>query len=144
MQAVAVDGDVCDWPGSTSTVRAERFEGEQMGVDAAAADDIAAGRGQFHLAQAAQHRPGQEDGGADIAAQFGRKLPGADVFSLQGDVAAAVAQHAHAQVLQQLEHRAHIADAGHIVQRHRFVGEEDGGKHGQRGIFVSRHAYLAV
>jgi len=50
---------------------AQLLEGEEMRVEAAAADDIAAGRRQRHLAAAGQQRAGEQDRGADPRAELG-------------------------------------------------------------------------
>ena len=58
---------------------AELFERQEMGVEPAPADDVAAGRRQHHLAAAGQQRPGQQDRGADPRAQHRIEIGGANV-----------------------------------------------------------------
>jgi hypothetical protein len=61
---------------------AQLLEGEEMRVEATAADDVAAGRRQRHLAAAGEQRPGQQDRGADPRAEFGIEIGGADFLGV--------------------------------------------------------------
>ena len=64
---------------------AQLLEGEEMRVETTAADDVAAGRRQRHLAAARQQRPGQQDGGADPRAEFGIEIGGADFLGVDSE-----------------------------------------------------------
>ena len=64
---------------------AELLEGEEMGVEAPPADDVAAGRGQHHLAAAGEQRPRQQDRGADPRAENRIEIGGANVLGVNGE-----------------------------------------------------------
>ena len=51
-------------------LRAQRLQRQQVRVDAAPADAVAAGQRQIALAEAAQHRAGQQHGAADLLEQL--------------------------------------------------------------------------
>jgi hypothetical protein len=53
---------------------AEPGQGEEVRVHAPAADDVAAGRRQHHVADPGEHGPGEQDGCPD--ARGGRRRPG--------------------------------------------------------------------
>jgi hypothetical protein len=59
---------------------AQLLEGQEMRVEAAPADDVAAGRRQ-RLAAAGQQRARQQDRGADSRAEFGIEIGGADFLA---------------------------------------------------------------
>ncbi len=59
---------------------AELLEGQEMRVETPAADDVAAGRRQRHLAAAGQQRPRQQDRGADPRAQLRIEIGGANAL----------------------------------------------------------------
>ena len=64
------------------TFGAQLLERQDMGVDAPAADHVAAGRRQHHLAAAGEQRPGQQDRGADARAKHGIEVGGPDVLGV--------------------------------------------------------------
>ena len=49
---------------------AEVLEGVEVGVEAAAADEVAAGRRHLGGAEAGQQRAGEQEGGADLAGEL--------------------------------------------------------------------------
>ena len=60
--------------GSPSTSAPRRAEGQQVGVHAPAADEVAARQRQVHLAAAGEQRPGQQQRGPQAAAEVGVEL----------------------------------------------------------------------
>ena len=68
---------------------AELLEGQEMRVEPAPADDVAAGRRQHHLAAARQQRPRQQDRGADPRAELRIEIGGANAFGVDGERVAA-------------------------------------------------------
>ena len=117
--------------------RAQLLEGEKMRVEAAAADDIAAGRRQRHLAAAGEQRPGQQDRGADPRAEFGIEISGADVLGVNRERVALLPFGRSADRADQFDQRFGVADARHVFQRDRMLGEQGGGDDRQRGILVA-------
>ena len=49
-----------------------------------------------------------------------------------------------AEVVEQLDHRLDVADARHVRQRHRLVGEQARGEDRQRAVLVPGRADAAV
>ena len=101
-------------------VCSELDQGENVGVDTPAADDVAARRGQQQSAAAGAHGTCQQDGCADPAAhvriEFGRfnifclDLPGVRVNFLKSD----------AKAFDEFPHCQNVADHRDIVQDDRF------------------------
>ena len=54
-------------PAVTVDLGAEVLEGVEVGVEAAATDEVAAGRRHLRLAEAGEQRPGEQERGADLA-----------------------------------------------------------------------------
>ncbi len=61
---------------------AELLEGEEMRVEAPAADHVAAGRRQRYFAAAGEQGTREQDRGADARAQFGVEIGGANVLGV--------------------------------------------------------------
>jgi len=120
-------------------------EAVEMGVDAAAPDHVAARRIELGAAAARQQRPGEEDRGADLAAQRFAQVraldaPRADAHSPP----LAVQLDLSAQLGEQIDHGAHIRDQRQVAEHHRLGGQQARGQHGQRGVLVARHAVHAA
>ena len=95
----------------TSTVAPSAAEGEQVRVDAAAADDVAARRRHVDRALARQQRAGQQDRGADAARRARRRAASLDVGG--ADATAFCPIHATSAPMcgDELEHGLDVADA---------------------------------
>ncbi len=50
----------------------------------------------------------------------------------------------HAHVLEQLAHGRDIAQARHVAQHHRLVGQQGGAKLGQCRVLGARHIHFAI
>src|SRR3954468_9328069 len=116
---------------------AQLLEGEEMRVEATAADDVAAGRRQRHLAAASEQRPGQEERGADPRAEFGIEIGGADFLGVNIKRIARAPLGGSADRADQFDQRLGIADAWYVLQRDRMLGEQSGGDDRQRRILVA-------
>ena len=130
--AVLVRGDL--------DLRAERFQREQMGVHAAAADDVAAGLRDVCRSAAREQRSGQENRGADSLRELcvrsrrhlALRVETNDIFFATFD--------ANAELLDDLEHHADVLNVGKVVQRNRLIGQQTGSEDRQRGILVAASA----
>ena len=116
---------------------AQLLEGQKMRVETAPADDVAAGRRQRHLAAAGQQRPGQQDRGADPRAQLRIEIGGADFLGVDRQRVALVPFGRGADRADQFDQRLGVADARHVFQRDRMLGEQGGGDDRQRGVLVA-------
>ena len=116
---------------------AQLLEGEEMRVETTAADDIAAGRRQRHLAATGQQRPGQQDRGTDPRAEFGIEIGGADFLGVDSKRIACFPFGRSADRADQFDQRLGVADARHVFQRDRMLGEQGGRDDRQRGILVA-------
>ena len=108
-----------------------------MRVEAPPADDVAAGRRQRHLAAAGEQRPGQQDRGADPRAEFGIEIGGADVLGVDRERVARLPFGRGADRADQFDQRLGVADARHVLQRDRMLGEQRGGDDRQRRVLVA-------
>ena len=116
---------------------AERLQGEDMGVDAAAADHVAARERQPHVAAAREQRPGEQDRGADLLADLRVRLVAVDAVGPEGDRARSAGRHGDAEVAEDRDQRLHVSDGGHIRQDHFVVGQERRRDQRQGGVLVA-------
>ena len=114
---------------------AEGFEPAEVEVDGSDADGAAAGERDVGLLAAGDEGPENADrrahGRDDLVGRLDRALVD------EGDVEAlAVALDAAAERLEELDHRADVAEVGNIVKGEdvALVHEERGGHHGQGGV----------
>ncbi len=113
-----------------------------MGVEAAAADEVAARRRHAGLAEAGEQRAGEEEGGADL---FRELLVDRDFGDAGGAEAEAVVGHPGGldpEPLQQGDLRLGVADPRHAVQQQLLLGEQAGGDDRQRRVLVARGRQL--
>src|SRR6185503_9139224 len=121
-------------------VGAEALERQKMRVDAAAADDVAARRRQLDLAAAREERRGQKNRRANLSAQLGveaRRLYG---FRMNLKRVALRPRDVDAQGGDELDQRLDVANARHVLERHRVFGEQGRAHDGQRGVLVAGRA----
>ena len=108
-----------------------------MGVDAPASDDVTARFGDIRRSAAREQRPGEKDRCAD---SFRELRVGS-----RGDVALGMDTHnillaafdTGAELLDDLQHHAHVLDIRQVVQCDRLIGQQAGGEDRQRGILVA-------
>jgi len=123
---------------------AEAAEREEVRVHAAPADDVAARRRQAHPPEAGEHRPGQQDGRADPAAQHRVRIAGPGIARVGDERVLVLPAQLDVLRAEQLEHRLDVADARHVAQRHGAVRQQRGGEDGQGGVLVAGGSDRAV
>src|SRR5206468_48158 len=116
---------------------AQLLEGEEMRVEATAADDVAAGRRQRHLAAAGEQRPGQQDRGADTGTEFGIEVGRADFLGVDIKRVARSPFRRGPDRTDQFDQRFGVADARHVLQRDGMLGEQGSGDDRQRRVLVA-------
>ena len=122
---------------------AEVLEGVEVGVEAAAADEVAAGRRHPRLAEAGQQRAGEQERGADL---LGELLVDGDVGDAGGaepDAVVGDPRDLDPEPLEQGDLRFGVADPRHPVQQQLLLGEQAGGEDRQRRVLVAGDGHLA-
>ena len=99
---------------------AERLEREQVGIDAPAADHVAARQRHVGAAEARQQRAGEQDRGADALREPLVERRRADVGGAHADLVALRPVDLGTEVDEQLEHRLDVADARHVAEHDRL------------------------
>ena len=117
--------------------RAQRREGQQVGVNAAAADLISARHGQLGAAAARQQRPRQGDRAAYDTEEVAVQLALPQVVGAQGQAVLIEPARLYTQAAQQLQHGLDVADGRHIAQNEGLIGQKRGCQQGQRRVFVA-------
>ena len=128
---------------SPSTSGAEVLEGVEVGVEAAAADEVAARRRHPRLAEARQQRAGEQEGGADLARELlvdGRSetWPAQSRSAVVGDPG-----DLDPEPLEQGDLRLGVANPRHPVQEQLLLGQQAGGEDRQRRVLVAGDGQLA-
>lgn len=91
---------------------AELFQRQHMGVEPAAADDIAAGRRQRDFAAAREQWPGQQDRGANPGTQVRIEVGGADFLGVDRKRVAALPFGGRADRANEFDQRFGVANRG--------------------------------
>ena len=123
---------------------AELLEGEEMGVEPAAADDVAPGRRQRHFAAAGEQGAGQQDRGADANAEIRIEIGGADLLGVDREPVAAAPFGGGADRADQFDQGLGVTDARHVVERDGVLGQQRCGDDRQRGVLVARRLDRAL
>ena len=118
----------------------EGLQGQEMRVDPAAADGVAARLGHRDLAAARQQRPGEQNRGPDLRRELAIGIPidlsrGVDADDVRID-----ALDGCAELLQNLQHHPHVLDVGQVADDDRLVGQQTGGQDRQAPRSCSRPA----
>ena len=124
--------------------RAELLERVHVRVEAAAADHVPAGRGHDRAAAAGEQRPGEQDRGADPAAELLVELVSRSLGGVDAHLARPEALHVDAEPLDELEHRVDVEDRRDVRERHRRVREQAGRDDRQRRVLVAGGPDAAV
>jgi len=127
------------------TLRPHGLQALDVLIDRARANGATARQRHPRPPQPRQQRPEHQHRGAHGLDQFvgGQRLQRR--ARLQRHAAAlAVGLHLHPHVLQQAAHGGHVAQARHVAQRHRLVGEQGGAEFGQGGVFGTGNRHLAM
>ena len=117
--------------------RAELLERQKVRVDAPAPDDVAARRRQFDFAAPREHRPGEQDRRANLLAELRIELVGADGLGVNLERVSRAPAHVGARGRHELDQRLDVADARHVFERDRMLGQQRGAHDRQRGVLVS-------
>ena len=116
---------------------AELLEGQEMGVEPAPSNDVAAGRRQRHLAAAGEQRARQQDRGAYPRAQFRIEVGGADFLGVDREPVAAAPFRRGADRADQFHQRLGVANARDVFERDRMLGQKCCRDDRQRGVLVA-------
>ena len=122
-----------------SDLRSHRLQRQQMGVQAAPANAVAAGAGNLRPSEARQERAGEQHRGADASAQdrvrqFVAHISGVERTGI-GDEAGR-----HADALEHRELGADIADVRHVADSQRPVGQHRRRQQRQRRVLIAHGA----
>ncbi len=123
-----------------STCGAERLEGVDVGVERAAADEVASRRREHDVAAARQQRPREQERAAD---PLGKHLVDLGMRDLLGTDAQLVVAHpfgVDAEIDEKREHRLDVADARHVRDRHRLGREQRRSDDRERAVLVAGDA----
>ena len=123
---------------------AERLQREQMRIDAAAADDVAAGRRQLGMAEARQQRACDEQRHTDLAPELRIDAAARDAGRRRDQCAFAAGLDLDAQAAQQRDEDVDVADAGKIAQLYRLIAEQRCRQCRACGVLVSGYPHGAV
>lgn len=122
---------------------AEVGEGVEVGVEAAAADEVAAGRRHLGGAEACQQRPREQERRADLTGELLVDHRSADAGGAELDAVVSDPVDRDPEVLEQGDLRLGVADARHAVQQYLLLGQQAGGEDRQGGILVAGDGQLA-
>ena len=106
----------------------ELGERVDVGVEAAASDDVAAGWRDDRATEPREERTGEEERGSDLAAELRIERCLRHVARVDDDLVRRGPRRVGAHVDEQLDHRLDVADPRDVRQRHRFGGEDGGGE----------------
>src|SRR5215218_4214443 len=115
-------------------------EGQQVGVEPAAADHVAAGGRQQAVARPGHQRRRQQHRRPDAGAQDRVQRRPVQAPGVDPDLVGAGPLHRGPGRGDQLQHGLHVQDLGDVVQHHRLVGQQRGGHDGQGGVLVPGRA----
>ena len=113
------------------------YKGENVCVDPAPSDHIAARRGQNETAAAGAHRTGQQDGGTDSPAHIRIKIGRLHIFRLDLPGVRVDFFEGYTETFDQFAHGDHVPDHWHIMQDDGLVCEDRGTQERQCGVFIS-------
>jgi hypothetical protein len=108
-----------------------------VGIDAAAADDVAARRRNGRRAEACKQWARQQDRCPDLVAELLVKLRRRHPRRVDTDVVRAYPVGLRARTAKERQHRVHVEDARDVGELDRLRGEHAGGENRQRGVLVA-------
>ena len=115
----------------------QRAQRVQVRVEPPPADEVPAGRGHVCLADAGEQRAGEQERGADAARELGFDVA-PDRVGPQRQLVLVTPGHAHAEILEQRQHRVDVADPRHVADHELFLGEDRCGQDREGGVLVPR------
>ena len=119
---------------------AELREGVNVGVEAPAADHVAARRRDDGTPEARQQGAGEQERGANLAAEVGIELGLRDPGAVDPDLVRPGPDGVRAEVGEELDHHLDVTDAREVRQPHLLGGEHGRGEDRQRAVLVSGRA----
>ena len=131
-------------PAIAADPRPELGEGVEVGVEAAAADEVAPRRRHPRLAEARQQRPGEQEGSADPAREVLVDLRPGDRRGSQADAVVGHPHHFDAEPLKQRQLGLGVADPRHVVDQQLVLGQQAGGEDRQGGVLVAGRGDLTA
>ena len=123
---------------------AELGQGVDVRIEPPPSDHVAAGRRRDGSAEAREEWPHQEEGGANLAPELAVELVAREVGGVDADLVPARPLNVRAELGEERDHRLDVADARHVRERHRFVGEQAGREDRQGAVLVPGHGDPAV
>ena len=118
-------------------LRAERLQRQQVRVDAAAADGVAARLGHGDAAAARQERTGQQDRGADLLRELDVGRAADLALRLDADDVRFEMLDARAEPFHDLQHDPHVLNVRQVAQHDRLVRQQTRRQDRQRRVLVS-------
>ena len=118
----------------------ERLQREDVGVDTAAPDHVAARERQPHVTATRQERPGEQERGADLLADLRVRFIAVHAVGPEGESTRTAGRHRHTEVAEDRDHGFHVADHGHVRQHHLIGGEERRGDERKCRVLVATRA----
>ena len=115
---------------------AELLEGEEVSVHAPPTDDVSAGRGQDDLSASREHRPGQQDGRANLRAKGWIQLAGAKVLRLDLERVVAGPVCRCANRTDEFDHCLGVQDPRDVLELNSLAGQQRGGNNRKGGVLV--------
>ena len=122
---------------------AEVVEGVEVGVEAAAADEVAARRRHAGLAEARQQRPGEQERGADLLRELLVDRDVGDRRCAEPEAVVGDPVDLDPEPLEQRDLGLGIADPRHPVQEQLLLRQQAGGEDRQRRVLVAGDGELA-
>ena len=119
----------------------ELLQREEVGVDPAAADDVAARRRQGHVPKRASIGPASRIEARIRAQSSGSSGLGSHARGHRPAPSWVRSTRPGAEVDQEREHGLDVPDARDVVEIDRTVGQDGGGEDGQRGVLVAGRAH---
>ena len=107
-----------------------------MRIEAPAPDHVAAGRRDGHPAEAGKQRAGEQERGADAAAELLVELRLVDARRIDSDVVLGAQLDIGADVHEQLDHRLDVTDPRDVRQLHGLGCEGAGSQNREGAVLV--------
>ena len=116
----------------------ELLERVDVGVEAPAADHVAAGRRHGHAPEAGEQRAGEQERGADLPTELRVELGPADALRIDPDLVRSRPLDVGADVGEQRDHGLHVLDPRHVGEPDLARRENAGREDRERAVLVPR------
>ena len=124
-------------PGGCGDGSAELFEGQEMRIEPATADDVATGRRQYHLAATRQQGAREQDRSTDPRAKFRVEVGGTNILGVNDKGVGLSPFGGRADRADQFHQRFGIANPRDVIERDGVFGQKRRGDNRQRRILVA-------